>query len=288
MLLFSRSVMSDSLWPHGLQHAQLPCPSPTPGPCSNSCPWSSWCHPSISSSVIPFSSCLQSSPASGSFQMSQFFTSDDQRTGASASTSILPMNIQGWFPLGLTGLISLQSKRLSNLQHHSSKALVFPHSAFFMVQLIHTWLLEKTRALTIQTFFGKIMSVLFNMLSRCFTAFLPRSKCLLISWLQSPSAVILEPRKLKSVTISIVSPSICHEVIGLNAIILVFWMLCLKPIFHSLLSPSSRGSLVLLRFLPLGWCHVRMWGYWYFSRQSWLQLVLPPAQRFAWCALCRR
>ena len=102
ILLFSRSVMSDSLKPHGLQHARLPCPSPTPGVCSNSCPLSRWCHPTISSSVLPFSSCLQSFPASGSFLMSQFFASGGQSIGFSASASVLPMNIQYWFPLGLT------------------------------------------------------------------------------------------------------------------------------------------------------------------------------------------
>ena len=107
MLLFSRSVMSNSLWSHGLQHARLPCPSPSPGACSNSCPLNQWYHPTISSSVIPFSSWPQSFPASGSFPMSQLFTSGGQSIGA--STSVLPMNIQDWFPLGLTGLISLQS-----------------------------------------------------------------------------------------------------------------------------------------------------------------------------------
>ena len=109
---FSHSVMSDSLWLHGLQLTRLPCPSPAPGVYSNSCPLSSWCHPTISSSVIPFSSCLQSFPALGSFQMSQFFTSGGQSIGVSASASVLPINIQYWFPLGLTGWISLQSKGL--------------------------------------------------------------------------------------------------------------------------------------------------------------------------------
>ena len=109
---FSHSVVSDSLGPHGLQHARLPCPSPTPGACSNSCPSSGWCHPTISSSAIPFSSCLQSFPASGSFLKSHFFTSGSQSIGASASASVLPMNIQDWFSLGFTGLISLQSKGL--------------------------------------------------------------------------------------------------------------------------------------------------------------------------------
>ena len=123
---FSHSIVSDSLRPQGLQHARLPCPSPTPGACSNSCPSSQWYHPTISSSVIPFSSCLQSLPASGSFLMSQLFASGDQNIGVSASASVLPMNIQGWFSLGL---ISLQSKGLSRvfsnttIQKHNSSAL---------------------------------------------------------------------------------------------------------------------------------------------------------------------
>ena len=112
---FSCSVVSDSLWPHELQHARLPCPSPTPGVYPNSCPLSWWCHPTISSSVIPFFSCPQSFPASGSFQMSQLFTSGGQSIGFSSSTSVLPMNIQGWFSLGLTGLISLQSSGFSRV-----------------------------------------------------------------------------------------------------------------------------------------------------------------------------
>ena len=101
--------MTDSLWPHGLQHTKLPCPSPTPRACSNSCALSQWCHPTISSSVTPFSSCFQSFPASGYFPMSQFFTLGGQSIGVSASASVLPMNIRDWFPLGLTGLISLLS-----------------------------------------------------------------------------------------------------------------------------------------------------------------------------------
>jgi len=110
---FSCSVVSNSLWPHGQQHARPPCPSPTPGVYSNSCPLSQWCHPTISSSVVPFSSHLQSFPASGSFQMSQLFASGGQSIGVSASTSVLPMNIQDWFPLGWTSWISLQFKGLS-------------------------------------------------------------------------------------------------------------------------------------------------------------------------------
>jgi len=112
---FSHSVVSDSLWSHGLQHYRLPCPSPTPGACSNSCPLSRWCHWTISSSVVPFSSCLQSFLASGFFLMSQFFPLSGRSTGVLASASALPMNIQDWFPLELTGLISLQSKGLSRV-----------------------------------------------------------------------------------------------------------------------------------------------------------------------------
>ena len=107
--------MSDSLWPHGLQHARFPCPSPSPRACTNSCPLNQWCHPTISSSVVPFSSCLQCFPASGSFPMSQLFAAGGQSIGASASASVLPMNIQAWFPLGLTCLISLQAKGLSRV-----------------------------------------------------------------------------------------------------------------------------------------------------------------------------
>ena len=114
LLQFSCSVMSDSLQPHGLQHVRLPCPSPTPGAYSNSCPQSWWCHPTISSCVVPFS-CLPSFSASGSFQMNQFFASGGQIISISASTSVLPMNIQDWLPLGLTGWISLQSKGLSRV-----------------------------------------------------------------------------------------------------------------------------------------------------------------------------
>ena len=112
---FNCSVMFDSLRPYGLQHARLPCPSPTPGACSNSCPLSQWCHPTISSSVTLFSSRLQSFPASGSFPLNQFFISCGQRIGASASSSVFPMNSQDWFPLDLTGLISLQSKGFSTV-----------------------------------------------------------------------------------------------------------------------------------------------------------------------------
>ena len=128
---FSRSVVSNSLWPHGVQHARLPCPSPTPGAYSNSCPLSWWCQPAISSSVIPFSSHLQSFPVSGSFPMNQFFALGGQSIGVSASASVLPMNVQDWFPLGLTGWISLQSKGFSRA---FSNTTVQKHQ-FFSTQL---------------------------------------------------------------------------------------------------------------------------------------------------------
>ena len=145
LLLFTHSVMSNSLWPHGLQHARPPCPSPSPGACSNSCPLSQWCHPAISSSVIPFSSCLQSFPASGSFLTSWLFTSGGQSIGASALASVLAMNIQDWFPLnGLVG--SPCSKGLSRVFSNTTGQ----KHQFFGTQLssqsnshIHTWLLEK-------------------------------------------------------------------------------------------------------------------------------------------------
>ena len=156
--------------------------------------------------------------------MSQLFTSGGQTIGVSALASVLPKNIQDRFPLGLTGLISLQSRGLSRVfQHHSSKASIFGHSAFFMVQLSHPYMATgKTIALTRQNFVGKVMSLLFNMLSRLVIAFLPRSKSLLISWLQSPSAVILKPKKIKSVSVPTVSPSICYEVMGPDGMIFIY------------------------------------------------------------------
>ena len=211
---------------HVLQHTRLPCPSPTPGACSNSSPLSWWCHPTISSSVALFSSCLQSFPASGSFPMGQFFTSVGQSIRGSASASVLPVNIQNWFPLGWTGWISLQSRGLSRV---FSNTTVQKCSAFFMVQLSHPYMTTgKPIALIRQTFVSKVMSLLFNMLSRLVIAFLPRSKHLLISWLQSPSAVILQPKKIKSVTVCIVSASICHKVTGPDTMILVFCICAAK------------------------------------------------------------
>ena len=169
--------MSNSLQHHGPQHTRPPWLSPTSGVFSNSCPFSRWCHPTTSSSVIPFSSHLQSFPASGAFPMSQFFTSGGQSTGVSASASVLPMNVQDWFPLGGTGWISLQSKGLSRVfSNTSSKSSILWCSASFIVQRSHPYRTTgKTIALTRSVFVHKEMSLLFNMLSRLVITFLSRT-----------------------------------------------------------------------------------------------------------------
>ena len=217
--------MSDSLWPHESQHTRPPCLSPTPRVHSDSHSSSQWWHPAISSSVVPFFSCLQSLPASESFPMSQLFTWGGQSTGVSALASLLPKKMPGLisFRTDWLDLLALQGTLKSLLQHHSSKASILWCSAFFVVQLSYPYMTTlKIIALTRWTFVGKVMSLLLNMLSRLVINFLSRSKHLLISWLPSPSAVILEPRKIKSATVSTLSPSICHEVMGQDAMILVF------------------------------------------------------------------
>ena len=200
--------------------------------------------------------------------MSQLCTSGSQSIRVSVSASVLPMTIQDWSPLdGLVGSPWVQGTLKSLLQHYSSKASVLWCSAFFVVQLSHPYMTTgKTMALTERTFVAKVMSLLFNKLSRLVITFLPSSKRLLISWLQSPSAVILEPPQIKSVTVSIGSPSISHEVMGPDVMILVFWMLSFKPAYplfsfsfikrlfsSSLLSAISvvlSAYLRLLIFLP--------------------------------------
>ena len=200
---FSRSVVSNSLQPHELQHARSPCLSPTPRVHPNSCPWSRWCHPAISSSVIPFSSCPQSFPAS-----------------VFSNESVLPIRWPKYWNFSISpsndysGLISfgndwfdclaVQGILKSLLQNHNSKASIPSCSAFFIVQLSHPYVTSgKTIALTRWIYVGKVMSRLFKMLYWFAIAFLPRNKYLLIPWLQSPSTVILEPKKIKSVTVSI-------------------------------------------------------------------------------------
>ena len=174
--------MSDSLWPHELQHARPPCPSPTPKVHSNSRPSSPWCHPAISSSVFPFSSCPQSLPASVFSNESTLRMRWPKYWSFSFSTSPSiehPGLIS--FRIDWLDLLAVQGTLKSLFQHHSSKASILPHSAFFTVQLSHPYMTTgKTIALTRWTFVGKVMSLLFNMLSRLAITFLPRSKCLLI------------------------------------------------------------------------------------------------------------
>ena len=162
---FSHSVVSNSLWPHELQHARPPCPSSTPGVHPNPRPSSQWCHPAISSSIVPFYSCPQSLPASESFPMSQFFAWGGQRTGVSALASFLPKKSQGWSPSEWTGWISLhesQGTLKSLLKHHSSKASILRHSALFTVQLSYPYMTTgKTIVLTRQTFVGNIFLYIF-------------------------------------------------------------------------------------------------------------------------------
>ena len=179
-LLFSWSVMSNSLQLHELQHARLPYPSQCPKVCSNWCPLSQGHHPTISSSVTHFPSCLQSFPPSGSFPMRQLFASGGQSTGVSASASVLLMSIQGWFLLGLTGLISLLSKGLSEV----FSSITVQRHQFLIVQLSYLYMTTgKIIGLIIWTSVHKAMSLFFNMLSTLVNVFLPRSKHLLISWL---------------------------------------------------------------------------------------------------------
>ena len=175
---FNHSVVSNSLQPHESQHARPPCPSPTPRVYSDSCPSSWWCHPAISSSVFLFSFCPQTLPGSVSFPMSQLFTWGGQSIGVSASASVLPMNTQDWSPLGCTGWISLQSKGLTRAfsnttvqKHQFSRAQLSSQSNSHLYMTT-----GKTIALTRQTFVGKVMSLVFNMLSRLVITFLPRSK----------------------------------------------------------------------------------------------------------------
>ena len=167
MLLFSRPVMYNSLWRHGLQHTRPPCPSPSPEVCPSSCPLHWWCHPAISSSDSLLSFCPHSFPASGSFPMSQLFASDDQNTGVSASGSVLPTSIQGWFLLRLIDLLAVQGTFRSLLQNHSSKAWILWHSAFFTAQLSQLYMTTgKAIAKTIRTLVSRVISLLFNTLSR--------------------------------------------------------------------------------------------------------------------------
>ena len=192
------------------------------------------------------------------------------------------MHIQSWFSWGLTGyLLVIQGTLKSLLQHHRSEASILQCSAFFLVQFSHLYMTTgKNIVLTIWTFVGKVMSLLLNKLSRFVITFLPRRECLLISCLQSPSAVILEPKKTKIFTAFTFSPSICLKVTGPDAMILVSLLLSSKAAF-------SLSSFTLLKrlCLPSEWYHLHIWSCWCFSWQSWSQLVIHPAWHFAWCTL---
>ena len=224
--------MSDSLQPHKSQHARLPCPSPTSGVYPNSCPLSQWCHPAILSSVISFSLLPLVPPSIRVFSNELTFHMKWPKYW-SFSFSISPSNEHPRlisFRMDWLDLFAVQGTLKRLLQHHSSKSAILLRSAFFTAQLSNPYMTTgKTIALSRWTFAGKVMSLLFNMLSRLVITFLPRSKRLLISWLQSPSAVILEPPKIRSDTVSTVSPSVCHEVMGQDAKISVFWTLSFKP-----------------------------------------------------------
>ena len=230
---FSHSVVSNSLWPHEPQHARPPCPSPTPRVHPKPCPLNLWCH-------LTISSCHPRLLLPSIFPSISFFSNkSDLRIRWpkywSFSFNIRPSNEHPGlisFRMDWLDLLAVQRALNSLLQHHSSKASILWHSAFLIIQLSYPCITTgKTIALTRRTFVNKVMSLLFNMLSRLVITFLPRSKHLLISWLQSASVVILESPKIKSDTVSTVSPSICHEVMGPDAVILVFWKLSFKPTF---------------------------------------------------------
>ena len=211
--------MSDTLWPHGLQHARLHCPSPTHKTCSNSCPLSQWCHPITSSSVGP------SSPAFNLIKDQDLFqwVSSSHQVAKVLMFQLQHQSFQWIFRTDFlqhwrgVDLLAVQGTLKSLLQHHSSKASILLGSAFFRVQLSHPYITTgKTIALIRWTLVGRVISLLFNMLTRLDIAFPSRSKSLLISWLHSPSTVILEPPKIKSVTVSTVSPYISNEGMGLD------------------------------------------------------------------------
>ena len=247
--------MSDSLQSHGLQHSSPPCSSQTPKVYSNSCPLSRWCHPTISSSVLTFSSHFQSLPALRTFSNESVLCISWPKY-SSFSLNISPSNEYsglGSFRMDWLDLLAAQGPLKSLLQHHSSNTSILQHSFFFffIVQLSHPYTTTgKTIAFTRQTFVDKVMSLLFNMLSRLVITFLPRSKCLLISWLQSPSSVILEPPLNKVYHCFHCFPNLfaisdgtrCHDLIFPKC-----WVL--SQLFHSPLS-QSRGFIVLLRLLP--------------------------------------
>ena len=237
--------MSDCLWLHGLQNTRLPCPSLSPGVCSNSCPLSQWCYLTISSFADPFSFCIQSFPVLRYFPTSWLFTSGKYWnfnftiSPSKENSELIYFRIE-WLDLAIQGTLK------SLLQQPQFKSINFfsAHPALWFNSNTHTWLLEKNIAWTIWTFVDKMMSLLLHMPSRFVIAFLPRSSCLLILWMKSPYAVILDPKKIKSVTVSTFPPSISHEVLIPDAMILVFWVLSFAPAF-------SFSSFILIKRILL-------------------------------------
>ena len=278
--------MLDSLWPHESQHTRPPCPSPSPGVHSHSRPLSRLCHPVISSSVVSFSSCPQSLPAS-------VFSNESTLRMRwpkywSFSFSIIPSKeIRGLisFRMDWLDLLAVQGTLKSLLQHHSSKPSILGCSSLLygptLTSIPDYWKNNKFGSMDLVS---KVMLLLFKMRFRLVIAFLPKSK-----FLNFMAAVTIcsdiGARQNKVCHCFCCFPSICHEVVGLVAMIFVFWMLSFKPTFSTPLSLLSRGSLVPLFFLPLGWCLLHVWGYWYFSQQSLFQLMLHPSRHFTWCTL---
>ena len=268
-LLFSRPVVSDSFRPHGLQHARPPCPSASPGVCLSSCWLHRWCCPAISSSDALFS-CPQIFPSIRDFSSESTvhirwpkYCSFSFNISPSSEYSGLISFRTVWF-----GLLAVQGTLRSLLQHHGLKASILRHSAFFMVQLSHPMAPGKTTALTVWTSVGRVMCLILNPLSTFVIAFLPRSSHLLISRLSHRLQWFWAQEE-----------DLCHRFHhfpfylprsdGADAMILAFLKyLILSQLFHSPTSPSLRGSLVPLRFLPLEWYHLHIWGCWCFSRLS--------------------
>ena len=249
---FSLTVMSDSLRPHGLQHTRLPYLSPTPGAYPNSYPSSRWCHSTISFSVVPSAPALIvsllmafSNESVLHIRWPKYWSFSFDISPSNEYSGLISFRIDWFDLLAVQPRDPHESSPTPQFKSISSSALSFLYSP--TLTAIHDY--WKTIALTRWTFISKVMSLLFNMLFRLVIAFLPRSKCLLISQLQSPSAVILEPKKIKSLTVSTVSLSMCHEVMGPDAMNFVFWMLSFKPAF-SLSSFTFIKRLFSSSFLP--------------------------------------
>ena len=283
---FSPLVVSDSLRPNESQQARPPYPSPTPGVYSNSC--SSFesvmpsshlilCRPLLLLPPIPPSIRVFSNESTLCMRRPKYWSFSFSTSPSNEHPGLIS------FRMDWLDLLAVQVSRKSLLKHHRSKESILWRSAFFTVQLSHPHMTTgKTIALTRWTFVGKVMSLLFNILSRLVITFLPRGKHLLISWLQSPSAVILEPKNIKSVTIS---TSICHGVMGPDAVILVFWMLSFKTTlsfssFTFIKRLFSSSSLSAVRVVSSAYLRLLI-----FLPAILVPALLLPAQRFSWCTL---